>query len=234
MPFTETLLDVSHHFGWKAFWISVLYDTVRPAVTSAMPPSSLSVELTFWRPSGLRASSFLPTSWNARPAADISTSFRTGPTAWDAGLAFAIWMLTCAGIPLELTCQTRAPLSRLPNGFTPLNSGWARPFQKLRWLKTALITDGVFLPVTRRTFLPPTLNTGSATEEVDSTPFALTPTNVVLRTPCEPTMSSELACEAVSGKSPAVRLAFEAKSSNAPLGPGLIWFFARVSAPAWK
>lgn len=43
--------------------------------------------------------------------------------------------------------------AREPNGFTPLKSFWARPSQKFRKLKTALITEGVWRGSTRRTFV---------------------------------------------------------------------------------
>src|SRR5262245_36165692 len=99
-------------------------------------------------------------------------------------------MSICVG-PFTPMYQTLAVASRLPNGFTPLNSDCARPLKKLRWLKTALITDGVFLPVTCLTFTPPTLNTGSATGVVCSAPvLLLNPAKVLLRTPCDPAMLS--------------------------------------------
>src|SRR6266545_4465005 len=138
-----------------------------------MVPSTLSVGATFWTPSGFTASIFLPRSGNVRSAALISTGLSAGPTAWDARLAVWMRMSTAAG-PLVPTTHTRAEPSLLPHGFTPLNSGWARPFQNWRWLNTALTADGVLTPVTCRAFP----NTGSATDVVTSAPDLLRP--------CEP------------------------------------------------
>jgi DNA-binding CsgD family transcriptional regulator len=56
------------------------------------------------------------------------------------------------------TLQDRDPGVRSPNGETPLKWFWARPPQKLRKLKTALITLGVLRGSTRRTFTPAMLN----------------------------------------------------------------------------
>ena len=62
--------------------------------------------------------------------------------------------------------------------------------------------EGVFLPVTCRTFTPLTLNTGSATDDVVSAPDLLKPVNMLDRTPCEPTtLSRSLVGRLVSGKS---------------------------------
>jgi hypothetical protein len=134
-----------------------------------------------------------------RPAADISTGFRAGPTACDARLAFGMLMSICVG-PSGPTYHTRAVGSRRPNGLTPLNSGCARPFQKLRWLNTALITAGACLPVTCRTLTPLTLNTGSAAEVVDSAPVRPMPLKVALRMPCDPaTLSLSVFASLVNG-----------------------------------
>src|SRR6478609_2626252 len=102
-----------------------------------------------------------------------------------------MWISIWTGDPALPRAQTLAKVSLFPNGVTPLNSLCARPLKKLRWLNTALITDGVFLPVTWRTFTPLTLNTGSATDVVSSAPvLLLNPAKVLLRTPCDPVMLS--------------------------------------------
>src|SRR5689334_16120551 len=101
-----------------------------------------------------------------------------------------MWMSIWMGDPALPRTQTFARESLLPNGFMPLNSGWARPLKKLRWLNTALMVEGAFFPVTWRTFTPLTLNTGSATEVVISAPDLLKPANWLMRTPWDPMMLS--------------------------------------------
>src|SRR5262245_45690806 len=94
-------------------------------------------------------------SRSVRPSADISTLLPGGPTACEARDALS-------SDPAVETSDVVAPSknatfafgSRRPNGFTPLKWFCARPSQKLRKLKTALITDGVLRPVVRRTFAP--------------------------------------------------------------------------------
>ena len=56
----------------------------------------------------------------------------------------------------------RAFGSRRPKGLTPLKTYSARPSQKLRKLKTALMTVGVLRGSTRRVLTLPTRKTGSA------------------------------------------------------------------------
>jgi hypothetical protein len=90
------------------------------------------------------------------------------------------------------TCATLALGSRIPNGLTPLNSFCARPSQKLRKLKTALITEGAFRPVARRTLTPATLKMGSVPEDVvcsTALPGA-TPRKIVGSSPAEPVTAS--------------------------------------------
>src|SRR6478735_2987755 len=101
-----------------------------------------------------------------------------------------MWISIWTGDPALPRAQTLAKVSLFPNGLTPLNSGCARPLKKLRWLNTALIVEGAFLPVTWRTFTPLMLNTGSATEVVISAPDLLKPANWLMRTPCEPVILS--------------------------------------------
>src|SRR5919202_2818854 len=121
-------------------------------------------------------------SFIVRPSADISTLFGGGPTACEASdeLSRHNGPRTC-GTPLTIaqsavsetswpvspaTWPTLASGSRTPNGSTPLNSFCARPSQKLRKLKTALMTDGALRPVARRTLTPLTLKIGSAPDDV--------------------------------------------------------------------
>ena len=125
---------------------------------------------------------------SVRPFEDISTGLPGGPTACEASDAFVIETGTWSTPPAALTSPTRAAVSRVPNGLTPLNSFCARPSQKLRKLKTALMTDGVLRPVVRRTGVPPTLKSGSLVANVWSSAGspAVTPLNADGNTPCEP------------------------------------------------
>ena len=75
--------------------------------------------------------------------ADISPMLRAGPTACDARLALSMATRTSVSLP-PANLITRASGSRLPKGVTPLKMKLARPSQKLRWLKIALIVVGVF------------------------------------------------------------------------------------------
>ncbi|MEN9678803.1 MAG: hypothetical protein RIS76_4699, partial [Verrucomicrobiota bacterium] len=59
--------------------------------------------------------------------------------------------------------KTVAAVSDNPNGDWPENVSLARPSQKFRKLNTALITDGAFRSVTRRTFSELAWNTESRT-----------------------------------------------------------------------
>src|SRR3954447_3996484 len=200
-------------------------------------------------------------SFIVRPSADISTLFGGGPTACDANEALfrQSGPRTC-GIPLTIehsavsetssslplrTSATRAARSRTPNGSTPLNSFWARPSQKLRKLKTALITEGALRPVTRRTLTPPTLKIGSVPGEVvcsTGLPGA-TPLKIVGSSPAEPATSSvsnwtsELRSSGGgsrwNGKSLAVSWSLGWWPTNGPIR-GLSWFLERLSAPAAK
>jgi len=117
-------------------------------------PRTLSFTLTRCSPSGCSANSFLPMSLRFAAGGDISTSLPGGPTACDASEELFRLTVTRSAPPAALTCATLAPVSREPNGLTPLKSFWARPSQKLRWLKTALMFEGVFRPVARRTLTP--------------------------------------------------------------------------------
>jgi hypothetical protein len=104
-----------------------------------------------------------------RPSADISNGLSTGPTACEASDALSSSTNAFASFFLPLARATKPAVwgpccgdgSRAPNGLRPLNSCCARPSQKLRKLKTALITVGVFRGSTLRTWTPLTLNTGS-------------------------------------------------------------------------
>ena len=96
-------------------------------------------------------SSFSPTSGNERPAADISTSLRIGPTDCDAALALTSAIETGSTLPLACVTQMCALGSCGPTGDWPLNTLLARPSQKLRKLNAALIVVGAFRPVAWRT-----------------------------------------------------------------------------------
>src|SRR5215467_5538286 len=116
-----------------------------------------------WLASGERLSIFLPSLGQLRPAEDISVPLLGGPTDCEARLECWIRSLTGVSTP-AVSNTTLAFGSELPNGVNTLNTSLARPSQKLRTLKTALITVGVLRPVTRRTLTPPMLYEGSSTE----------------------------------------------------------------------
>src|SRR6266446_1597007 len=80
-----------------------------------------------------------------RPAHDISTPLLGGPTACDARLAFGMLTVTATG-PFGPTWSTVAVGSFGPAGFTPLKMLLARPSQKFRKLKIALMLVGVLRP----------------------------------------------------------------------------------------
>ncbi len=118
---------------------------------------------------------------------DISKSLPGGPTACEArelnGIITRIRLLA----KVELVMVTRAFVSSIPKGFTPLKNRLARPSQKLRRLNTAPMAEGVFLGGTRRTVTPPSLNPfGSCVRRVPlSTRVPLRLLKVPPRTPCE-------------------------------------------------
>ena len=118
---------------------------------AARGPSTESEAETRCEASARRSRSLDATTANVRPEQDISTPLVTGPTACDASDAF--WSATCTGSRVEVPNtwrQTRAPGSRGPSPFTPLNHALARPSQKLRTLNTALMMDGGLRAVTWR------------------------------------------------------------------------------------
>src|SRR4051812_20393500 len=178
-----------------------------------------------------------------RPSDDISTGLPGGPSACEANEEFGRLMATLSTPPEPLTWPMRASASRDPKGLTPLKSFCARPSQKLRKLKTALITDGVLRPVVRRTGVPFTLKAGSLVANVWPPAGApgVTPSNSEGLTPCEPeTLGvSDRTGDALSlgslnlwnGKSSAVSCAFAPLNVNVP-PRGLIWLRERLSAPA--
>src|SRR3954451_20851875 len=178
-----------HQPGWKACLTRSAYEAFRPVPLSATrPPRRLSSTLTCCDASGRTDSSFLPMSDSERPSEDISTSLPGGPSACEASDEFGMLTATLSTPPEALTAPTRASASREPNGLTPLNSFCARPSQKLRWLKTALMTDGVLRPVVRRTLTAPTWKSGSSASKVcpsNGSP-SVTPAKCEGRTPCEP------------------------------------------------
>ena len=212
---------------------------------AASPPRRLSLVLTCCEASGRTDSSFWPMSDSVRPSEDISTGLPGGPSACEASDEFAMLTATLSTPPEALTCPTRASTSRLPNGSTPLNSFCARPSQKLRLLKTALITDGALRPVVRRTLTDPTWKSAStpANDCASNGSPSLTPVKVEGMTPCEPTtlsvskVTAELAsfgsASWCSGKSPAVSCALAVLPRKLKLPPrGLIWLRERLSEPA--
>src|SRR5262245_32966583 len=117
----------------------------------ARPPRTESDQDTFCRSSGGQLHIFLPNCRKWRPSKDISTALLGGPTAWEARLAGDRLIETFVREP-PTTFRMRAPGSPGPAGLTPLKTLLARPSQKLRKLKMALIAEGVFRPVTCRTF----------------------------------------------------------------------------------
>src|SRR6478672_5855210 len=137
----------------------------RPVGATSLP-RTLSLGLTICVRSGRSDRSLRPMSDSVRPFEDISTGLPGGPTACEASEAFVIVTGTLSTPPEAFTSPTVAALSRVPNGLTPLNSFCARPSQKLRKLKTALMTDGVLRPVVRRTGVPPTWKSGSLVANV--------------------------------------------------------------------
>src|SRR3954471_20187459 len=157
---------------------------------------------------------------------------------------------TCETLPVASALPTVAAVSREPNGSTPLKSFCARPSQKLRKLKTALMTDGVLRPVERRTGWSLTLKSGSLVANVWSSAGSpgVTPSNLDGRTPCEPATLdvSESTADAAlfgsaslwNGKSWGESCAFAPFGVRAfalPAGMrGLIWLRERLSAPAAK
>ena len=101
-----------------------------------------------------------------RPCALISKWLPGGPEACEARLAWV--SRTAVGcidqvVPFCTFLNTRAFGSRRPKGLTPLNTNSARPSQKLRRLKTALMTVGVLRGSTRRVLIPAMRKSGSAT-----------------------------------------------------------------------
>src|SRR6476620_1208534 len=216
----------------------------RPVGATSLP-RTLSLGLTICVRSGRSVRSLRPMSDSVRPFEDISTGLPGGPTACEASEAFVIVTGTLSTPPEAFTSPTVAALSRVPNGLTPLNSFCARPSQKLRKLKTALMTDGVLRPVVRRTGVSPTLKSGSLVANVWSSAGspAVTPLNADGNTPCEPDTFevSERTADAASfgsaslwnGKSSAESWAFAPLKVNEP-PRGLIWLRERLSAPALK
>src|SRR5205085_1597279 len=84
---------------------------------------------------------------------DISAVFMGGPTACDARLALLIATASRTSSPLRDTTAFSA-VSEAPNGVRPVKRRLARPSQKLRVLKTALMTDGELRLPTWRTLTP--------------------------------------------------------------------------------
>src|SRR6185436_6359592 len=215
----------------------------RPVAATSLP-RTLSLRLTICVRSGRSESSLRPMSDSVRPFEDISTGLPGGPTACDASEAFVILTGTWSTPPEAFTLPTVAAVSRSPNGLTPLKSFCARPSQKLRKLKTALMTDGVLRPVVRRTGVSSTLNTGSSVANVWSSAGSpwVTPSNADGNTPCEPDtlVVSDRTWDAASfgsaslwnGKSAAVSWALGLKVRSPPRG--LTWLRERLSAPALK
>src|SRR4051794_22197029 len=238
-PLAVNVASEFHQSGVNACWISARYDVARPRPDgSASGPRTLSLALTACSPSGLRDRSLCPTSDSVRPSADISTALPGGATAWEASAEFVRLTATWSTPPAVLTCPTRAAVSRAPNGLTPLKSLCARPSQKLRALKTALMTDGELRVVVWRTGVPPREKIGSGPKVRTSwgSP-GVPPPNREATTPCEPTtlFVSDVTAEArfvtserrCSGKSLAASVPFGPSRVNAP-PLGLTWFVARL------
>src|ERR1700738_4649426 len=118
-------------------------------------PSTPSSAATTWYCSGWRASIFEPrllTPFHWRPAHDISTPLRGGPTDCEAAEPSPIPAAAEAGLPLKTSVAERSSvlerpdrigpdelftpaLAVRPNGFCPLKTSLARPSQKLCRLK---------------------------------------------------------------------------------------------------
>ena len=159
-----------------------------------------------------------------------------GPTAWEAREELSRATGTLARPPPACVTQMPAVASLCPKGFCPLNALLARPSQKLRKLKTALTAVGVLRPVTRRVLIPPTWKRASGRGAQTSTSLpGVTPMNCLLNTPWDPTTSLR---PLGKGKSAGRSVSFgppppEGVAPNCERDPGLIWFLARTSAPAW-
>lgn len=120
----------------------------------ALGPSTLSVVATFWRARGGRLRCLQPEWGQTRPAQDISTALRAGPTAYEARLAFTIRKASRSNLPLRYATALKLE-SESPNGVAPVKMSPARPPQTLRRFWTALITDRELRPVNwRRATVP--------------------------------------------------------------------------------
>src|SRR5438132_1173515 len=252
-PGKVTTLSEFHHLGSKAVWTSVTYDRVRPRAPGvlrllASGPSTLSVGSTHCLASGVRLSIFLPNLLSVRPVQASAKLLAGTAAASEARLAGKIATETGTTLPSACTWSTRAFGFLGPVASTPLKMALARPSQKLRKVKIALIIVGVFRGCTRRTFTPPTLKIGSGvTVQFSSAGAGMKSLNFLSVTLCEETTSSASKSTAerrsstfaslCRGKLAAVRVAFGFATSKVVAAcsvPGLTWFFSRLSAPPWK
>src|SRR3954471_16737234 len=118
--------------------------------------------------------------------------FEGGPTACDARLERSR-RTTSGATVAPLTARTDARASAPPNGVTALKMLFARPSQKFRRLKTALMTLGALRDVACRTLTPPSENDPSSPSLASSAALPYTTvTNVRLTIPAEPTTSRRL------------------------------------------
>src|SRR5262249_26629793 len=196
-----------HQVGLNACLIRSAYLALMPLAPAAVfwllyGPRILSSVATSCCPSAVRLALniFLPSCGKSRPKNDISKSLSGGPSACEAadmnvaricvntgGLFVNESTVTVVAFGPAGDFTTIALGSRAPKGFTPLNSNLARPSQKLRRLKTALMVVGVLRGSTFLTRTPFTLNTAplpvsKAVPESLGMPMAL---NWALNTPME-------------------------------------------------
>src|SRR6185312_17186526 len=129
----------------------------------------LSVGSTSWLANGTRASNFLPTWWKLRLSADISVELRIGPSDCEQSAEFTMFTWVGPSLPsIGSTTSRWFALSRVPNGFAPLQTFCARPSQKLRKLNTASTALGVLRPVVLRVLMRLLGSVGSGNEKTGS------------------------------------------------------------------
>ena len=124
-------------------------------------------------------------------AQDISVSLAVGPTACDASAAFS--RSSTSGAMEPSACRTRilALGSRRPKGLTPLKWLFARPSQKDRNWKMALIMVGVLRGSTLRVSFPLVMKMLDVSNSQVSRPWPTDSMKLPPKVPCEDVMSVE-------------------------------------------